>query len=62
MPDLADIYPGYASHWIDTAAGKIFTRAGGSGLPLLLLHGHPQSNVMNPDATTRALLDFFGGR
>ena len=46
MPDLADLYPGYASRWIDTSAGKIFARTGGSGPPLLLLHGHPQSNVM----------------
>jgi haloacetate dehalogenase len=46
MPDLADLYPGYASRWIDTSAGKIFARVGGSGPPLLLLHGHPQSNVM----------------
>jgi len=46
MPDLADLYPGYASRFIDTAAGKIFARVGGSGPPLLLLHGHPQSNVM----------------
>src|ERR1700722_20909274 len=46
MPDLADLYPGYASRWIDTALGKIFARVGGSGPPLLLLHGHPQSNVM----------------
>jgi haloacetate dehalogenase len=46
MPDLADLYPGYASRWIDTSAGKIFARVGGDGPPLLLLHGHPQSNVM----------------
>jgi haloacetate dehalogenase len=46
MGDLADLYPGYASHWIDTSIGKLFARAGGSGAPLLLLHGHPQSNVM----------------
>jgi haloacetate dehalogenase len=46
MPDLADLYPGYASRWIDTSAGKLFARVGGSGPPLLLLHGHPQSNVM----------------
>ena len=46
MPDLADLYPGYAAHWIDTSIGKIFARVGGSGPPLLLLHGHPQSNVM----------------
>jgi haloacetate dehalogenase len=46
MHDLADLYPGYASRWIDTSAGKLFARVGGSGPPLLLLHGHPQSNVM----------------
>ncbi len=47
MPDLVDLYPGYASRWIDTSAGEIFARVGdGSGPPLLLLHGHPQSNVM----------------
>jgi haloacetate dehalogenase len=47
MPDLADLYPGYASRWIDTPIGEIFARLGGSsGPPLLLLHGHPQSGVM----------------
>jgi len=46
MADLADLYPGYASRWIDTSAGKLFARIGGGGPPLLLLHGHPQSNVM----------------
>ncbi len=47
MPDLADLYPGYASRWIDTSSGEIFARVGDSGgPPLLLLHGHPQSNVM----------------
>jgi len=46
MPDLAELYPGYASHRIDTTAGKIFARTGGHGPALLLLHGHPQSNVM----------------
>ncbi len=47
MPDLADLYPGYVSRWIDTSVGQIFARVGdGGGPPLLLLHGHPQSNVM----------------
>ena len=46
MPDLADLYPGYASHWIDTSVGKIFARSGGSGPLLLLLHGYTQTNVM----------------
>src|SRR3979490_1209360 len=46
MSDLADLYPGFAAHWIDTSVGKIFARAGGSGPPLLLLHGYAQTNVM----------------
>ena len=46
MPDLADLYPGYAAHWIDTSIGKIFARSGGNGPPLLLLHGFAQTNVM----------------
>src|SRR5258708_6817737 len=46
MPDLADLFPGYQSHWIDTSAGKIFARTGGQGPPLLLLHGYAETNVM----------------
>jgi len=46
MPDLADLFPGYESHWVDTPIGKIFARTGGDGPPLLLLHGYTQTNVM----------------
>jgi haloacetate dehalogenase len=46
MADLADLYPGFASHRIDTPVGKIFARSGGNGPPLLLLHGYTQTNVM----------------
>ena len=46
MPDLADLYPGFASRWVDTSAGRIFARTGGSGPPLMLLHGYAQTNVM----------------
>ncbi|MBV9557078.1 MAG: alpha/beta hydrolase [Pseudolabrys sp.] len=46
MPDLADLFPDFASHWIDTSFGKMFARSGGSGPPLLLLHGFAQTNVM----------------
>ena len=46
MADLADLYPGYESRWIDTAGGKIFARTGGTGPPLLLLHGYAQTNVI----------------
>ena len=46
MSDLADLFPGFASHWIDTAAGRIFARAGGNGPPLMLLHGYAQTHVI----------------
>jgi haloacetate dehalogenase len=46
MPDLADLYPGFQSHWVDTSAGKLFARTGGKGPPLLLLHGYAQTHVM----------------
>ena len=46
MTKLVDLFPGYDSKFIDTSAGKIFARIGGTGAPLLLLHGYPQSNVM----------------
>lgn len=46
MPDLADLFPGFDSHWIDTSIGRMFARTGGEGAPLLLLHGYAQTNVM----------------
>jgi len=46
MSELADLFPDFASQWTNTSAGRIFARTGGEGPPLLLLHGHPQTNVM----------------
>ena len=46
MTDITDLFPGFASHWVDTDVGRIFARTGGSGPPLLLLHGFPQTHVM----------------
>lgn len=46
MTDITDLFPGFASHWTDTEAGRIFARTAGSGPPLVLLHGFPQSHVM----------------
>ena len=46
MSDLADLFPGFQSHWIDTSIGKMFARSGGKGPPLLLIHGYPQTGVM----------------
>jgi haloacetate dehalogenase len=46
MPDLADLFPGYESKWINTSSGRIFARVGGNGPPLMLLHGFSSTHVM----------------
>ncbi len=46
MPDLADLFPGFGSHTTSTDAGRIFARVGGSGPPLVLLHGFPETGAM----------------
>ena len=47
MSDLPDLFPGFAKRRIETADGiEIHLRTGGSGPPLLLLHGYPQTHVM----------------
>jgi haloacetate dehalogenase len=44
---LPDLFPGFAERRIEGAAGvEIYLRTGGSGPPLLLLHGYPESHVM----------------
>jgi haloacetate dehalogenase len=45
MSQLPDFFPGFASHWIDTRAGKIFARSHGSGPAVLLLHGFGETHV-----------------
>lgn len=46
MTDLPDLFPGFVPHWIATEAGRIFARAAGSGPPVVLLHGYPQTQAM----------------
>lgn len=45
MSNSTDLLPGFASHWIDTEAGKIFARSRGAGPPVLLVHGFGETNV-----------------
>jgi haloacetate dehalogenase len=40
------LFPGFDHHWIDTEAGKIFARSKGSGPPVVLLHGFPQTHAL----------------
>jgi haloacetate dehalogenase len=42
----SQMFPGFTSSDIEGPAGKLHCLRGGSGTPLLLLHGHPQTHVM----------------
>ena len=57
MPDLADLFPGYASEWINTKSGRIFARVGGNGPPVTKSRstGPPATKAQPtaPPATTR---------
>ncbi len=46
MGDTASLFPGFEARWLEGEAGKIFARVGGSGPPLVLLHGFPQTHAM----------------
>jgi haloacetate dehalogenase len=45
MNVIADLFPGFAERRIATDGAEIYLRTGGSGPPLLLLHGYPQAHV-----------------
>jgi haloacetate dehalogenase len=40
------MFAGFAEHAVPTGRGTVFARVGGSGPPLLLLHGYPQTHLM----------------
>jgi haloacetate dehalogenase len=40
------LFPDFDSHLIEVNGVKIMARKGGSGQPLLLLHGHPQTHAI----------------
>lgn len=40
-----DLFPGFETHRIAGPAGMLHVRTGGSGPPLLCLHGYPQTHV-----------------
>ena len=61
-PDAKDqaglVFEGFALESIDTGEALIRVRHGGSGAPLLLLHGHPQTHVMWHRVAPRLARDF----
>jgi haloacetate dehalogenase len=40
------MFEGFTEHHLPTKRGTIFARVGGSGPPVLLLHGYPQTHLM----------------
>ena len=40
------MFDGFTERELPTGRGIIFARVGGSGPPLLLLHGYPQTHLM----------------
>jgi len=43
---MTDFFPGFERRRIDTSGAQINLVTGGSGPPLLLLHGYPQTHVL----------------
>ena len=54
----ASLFPGFEERTVEVEETSIFCRVGGSGPPLLLLHGYPQTSAMW-HAVARALTDSF---
>lgn len=43
---ITELFPGFVSHDVETSGTRIHCIVGGSGPPLLLLHGYPQTHAM----------------
>ena len=43
--ELPDLFPGFDALNVEAKGEQVFCRLGGSGVPLLLLHGYPQSHI-----------------
>src|SRR5687767_9161234 len=52
------MFPGFSTRTVSTPGGEVHLRVGGSGPPLLLLHGYPQTHAMW-HAVAPALVDSF---
>ena len=58
MAAPADLFPGFQSKRVAVAGAEIAAVIGGSGPPLLLLHGFPQSYAMWHRVAPRLARDF----
>jgi haloacetate dehalogenase len=55
---MTDFFPGFAPRRIETSGATINLVTGGSGPPLLLLHGYPQTHLMWRKLAPRLAADF----
>src|SRR5438045_3367142 len=55
---MSDFFPGFQQRQIEISRAKINLVTGGSGPPLLLLHGYPQTHVMWRKVALRLAQDF----
>jgi haloacetate dehalogenase len=55
---MADFFPGFEARRVATSGAEINLVTGGSGPPLLLLHGYPQTHVLWRKLAPRLAQDF----
>jgi haloacetate dehalogenase len=55
---MPDFFPGFTQRRIDTSGATINLVTGGSGPPLLLIHGYPQTHVMWRQVAPRLAEEF----
>ncbi len=55
---MPDFFPGFEQRRVETSGATINLVTGGSGPPLLLLHGYPQTHVMWRKVAPRLAQDF----
>jgi haloacetate dehalogenase len=55
---MTDFFPGFEDRRIETSGASINLVAGGSGPPLLLLHGYPQTHLMWRKLAPRLAAEF----
>ena len=55
---MPDFFPGFTQRRIETSGASINLVTGGSGPPLLLIHGYPQTHIMWRKVAPRLARDF----